>query len=249
MLKRIVRASYRAAFFSAHLGTALIIGFILPLIYGRQWFATFKGQRIIQWWAKRASSILGLSISLQGKSCTSTSLIVSNHISFLDIVVIASISPVTFLAKSTLRYWPIIGFIANRFGTIFIKRNSSSVMHNLTKSLTNALQQKQTIAVFPEGTTTNGLSVKRFHPALFQASINANKPVQPIALCYRRNGKVNRSAAYIDNDIFIITLIKIMSQTKTDVNLTFCNTIETLNSNRTELALKSHKLISNAILC
>jgi len=247
MLYQTIRVSYRGVHFSSHLVAALITCIILPPLYGRHWFSTKRGKKITQWWFKRTINILGLTIIQKGVPYKSTSLIVANHISFLDIIVIASSSPVTFLAKSTLRYWPVIGFIADRIGTIFIQRNNNRMVYGLTKSLTKALKQKKSIALFPEGTTTSGQIVKKFHSSLFQSTINAGKPVQPIALYYQRNGKLDVTAAYIDNDIFIINLVKIMAEKKTEVQITFCDLIDGRNLSRVELATTSHNLISKAI--
>ena len=208
MFFQTVRVSYRSIYFSAHIVTAVLICIVLPLLLEHNWFNTKKGKALTQWWSRRAINILGLNITQQGEPFKSTSLIVANHISFLDIIVIASSSPVIFLAKSTLRYWPFIGFIANRIGTVFIKRNNKREVLIISKSLTKALKQKQSLVLFPEGTTTPGRTVKKFHPSLFQAAISAGKPVQPVALHYKRNGEVDNIAAYVNNDNFIINLIK-----------------------------------------
>jgi len=247
MFYQTIRTSYRGAQFLVHLVIALLICTFLPILLKRDWFRKKTGTAITQWWSKRATNILGVTIIQQGKPFESTSLIVSNHISFLDIIVIASTSPVIFLAKSTLRSWPVIGFIADRIGTIFIQRSNKRMIHTIKKSITTALEQKQSLVLFPEGTTTIGKTVNKFHSGLFQAAINAEKPVQPIALHYQRNGKIDDTAAYVDNDNFIINLIKIMAQAKTEVQITFCDLIDSKNLNRVELASTSHNIISRAV--
>lgn len=247
MFYPVVRTLYRGTHFSIHLFTATLICSILPILFKQDWFNKEQGKATIQWWSKRAASILGLTIFQRGKPFSSTSLIVANHISFLDIIVIGSTSPVVFLSKSSLRHWPVFGFIAYKIGTIFIQRNNKKVLHTITRSLTKALKQKQTLVLFPEGTTTTGRMVNKFHSSLFQAAINAGKPVHPVALRYKRNGCLDDTATYTSNDNFIINLVRIMAQEKTEVELTFCNIIENENMNRAELASASHHLISQAI--
>lgn len=240
-------AVYRGGFLSIHLVLAVFICLCLPFIQGRNWYSKKKGKALIQWWSKRATNILGLSITQKGKFNNKTSLFVANHISFLDIVILASIFPVTFLSKSTIRYWPVFGFIAYGFGVIFIQRNNKRILHSLTNILTTALKQKRSLVLFPEGTTTIGMTVDEFHPSLFQAAINAGKPVQPVALRYHNNGEFDDTVAYVGKDNFIVTLISILAKTKTEVEVTICDVIDSGNMNRRELSHESHSVISQAV--
>ena len=177
-----------------------------------------------------------------------TTLFTANHISFLDIIVIASTTPARFLSKQALRHWPIIGFITSSAGTIFIKRGNRQVIHKTIQTISSALEQQHSLVIFPDGTTTLGVNVKKFHNGLFQAAINKHIPVQPIALRYIRDGKPDRIAAYIDKDNFIISLIKIMAQSKIDVQLSYCNVLQSQIYTRSALAKNSHAII-NQIIC
>lgn len=247
MLYRGVRALYRGVTLSLHLAIGIIISLVLPLIYGFNWYSKDKGKKLIQWWSRRATDILGLSITHKGKLNLSTSLFVANHISFLDIIILSSMFPVTFLSKSTIRYWPVFGFIAAGFGVIFIQRNNKRVLNSITNSLTTALKQNRSLVLFPEGTTTIGKTVGKFHPSLFQAAINAGKPVQPVALRYHRNGEFDETAAYIGKDNFIVILISIMAKDKTEVEVTVCDEIDSYNLNRRELSDKSYNVINQVV--
>lgn len=247
MFSKGVRLSYRGVHLSMHIVLAILICICLPILQGRSWYCNKKGKMLIQWWSKRATEILGLTITQKGKYVNSTSLFVSNHISFLDIVVLASVFPVTFLSKSTIRYWPVFGFLAHGFGIIFIQRNNKKVLHTVTNSLTTVLKQKRSIVLFPEGTTTTGREVGKFHSSLFQAAINTSRPVQPIALRYHSNGKFDDTVAYIGKDNFIITFFSILAKIKTEVEVTICDEITTNNMNRKELSSYSRNLISQAI--
>lgn len=227
---------------------AFIISMIAPLALGYHWYQTDKGILLCQWWFARSSSILSLQITQNGHPQKTTTLFTANHISFLDIIVIASTTPARFLSKQTLRHWPIIGFITSSAGTIFIKRGNRQVIHKTIQTISTALEQQHSLIIFPEGTTTLGDKVKKFHNGLFQAAINKHVPVQPIALKYIRNGKPDRIAAYIDKDNFIMSLIKIMAQSKIEVQLSYCSVLQSQTYTRSELAKDSHAII-NEVIC
>ena len=243
----LLRVFYRGIAFSIHLFIALLVCSFIPVLYKQQGFNGKQGQAVIKWWCHRTMNILGLTLSRQGKPFDSSGLIVANHISFLDIIVIASTTTGLFLAKSTLQSWPVIGFIANRIGTIFIQRNEPRTLHAIIPTLTSMLQQGIPVIIIPEGTTTAGKTVGKFHSSLYQAAINANKPVLPVAIRYMRNGKPDNIAAYIDNNNFIFSLIKIMAQTRTNVQIYFYDRLDSNNMSRQELAMQSHEIISQSI--
>lgn len=233
--------------FTLHILIAFLISLFAPFVLGRLWHQTAKGKSACMWWFVRASNILNIIIHQNGYPHKTTTLYTANHISFLDIIVLAAVMPVKFLSKETLRYWPIIGFITSSAGTVFIKRGNRHIMHKVIYAIENTLQQEHSLVIFPEGTTTLGNNVKKFNTGIFQAAINSGKPIQPIALRYIRNGKPDRIAAYINNDNFITTLIRIMAQDKVEVQLTYCAAFESNTGTRAELAKSSHSIICNII--
>lgn len=242
-----LRIIYKGSYFTLHLMLAFHISLFAPVFLGSQWHKTKTGKKLCMWWSIRTSNILGLVIKQHGCPQRTATLFTANHISFLDIIVLSAITPVKFLAKDTLRYWPVIGFISSSIGTVFIKRGNRHVIHKTIKTIGDVLEQEQSLVIFPEGTTTPGDSVKKFNSGLFQAAINASKPIQPVALRYIRNGKPDRIAAYTNNDNFIISLIKIMAQTRIEVQLYYCSVLESNEYTRSELALNSHAIISDVV--
>lgn len=226
---------------------AMAISLLAPVIFGRCWYQVPKGQALFQWWTRRASNIVGLKITLHGRPPDTAALITANHISFLDILVISTTTPAGFLSKEALRFWPILGYISSRSGTVYIKRGKRNVLYKTLQALCDILQSDRSLVIFPEGTTTLGERINKFHTGLFQAAINTNSPVQPVALRYFRHGKLDRIAAYIDQDNFLITLIKIIAQPKTEVQLTYCKMIQNHTHNRRELAAASHSIISQVL--
>lgn len=111
-------------------------------------------------------------------------LLAVNHVSWLDIVVLAAEWPVAFLSKSEVARWPVIGGVATGLGTIYIRRGGPSAAREATERMTQRLSEGGYVVFFPEGTTGDGVSLRAFRPRLFQAAIEAGAPVQPLGIAY-----------------------------------------------------------------
>lgn len=127
-------------------------------------------------------------------------LIAANHVSWLDIVVLAAVGPVVFLSKSEVARWPIIGGVATGLGTIYIRRGGPSAARDATEQMVAGLQAGNRVVFFPEGTTGDGTFVRAFRPRLFQAAIDADAPIQPVAIAYRRPDGAHSPAIPFDDD-------------------------------------------------
>ncbi|MGH3945431.1 MAG: lysophospholipid acyltransferase family protein, partial [Pseudonocardiaceae bacterium] len=115
-------------------------------------------------------------------------LVVSNHVSWLDLVVLGAVQPLRMVAKSEVRTWPVIGPLARRAGTVFVDRGRLSALPRTVAAVSGALAGGAAIGAFPEGTTWCGLAGGRFRPAVFQAAVDTATPVRPVALRYRLAG-------------------------------------------------------------
>jgi 1-acyl-sn-glycerol-3-phosphate acyltransferase len=156
--------------------------------------------------------------------------------------------PVRFLSKHTVRYWPLIGTLTEWSGTVFIERGKRSLIHRTVEALDSALRETRPVAIFPEGTTGLGDKLKKFHTGLFQAAIDSQTPVQAIALRYLRNGQVDRTAAYIDKDNFVLKILAVMAQPYTEVHVHFCTPITPVqDQDRQALARATHAQIEEII--
>lgn len=125
---------------------------------------------------------LGVRPRLRGAELVDGALILSNHISWLDISLFGAHWRVVFLANGDIAHWPILGWIIRRAGTLFIARGKGALQAGI--EIGNALKRGRNVILFPEGKTTDGRSVIRFQPRLVQAAIDADKPIQPAALRY-----------------------------------------------------------------
>lgn len=112
-------------------------------------------------------------------------LVVSNHVSWLDMAALGAVQPLRMVAKSEVRGWPVIGPLARRAGTVFVDRERLSTLPRTVAAVSGALAGGAAIGAFPEGTTWCGLASGRFRPAVFQAAVGTATPVRPVALRYR----------------------------------------------------------------
>ncbi|MGF6781078.1 lysophospholipid acyltransferase family protein [Paraburkholderia sp. GAS334] len=127
-------------------------------------------------------------------------LVVANHISWIDIYVINAWRPTPFVSKAEIRKWPVVGWLAAQLGTVFIQREKRSDAKRIMHELADRLNAGELMCVFPEGTTSDGLSLLPFHANLFQAAVSASRPVQPVCLMYEdAHGRQSTAPAYIDD--------------------------------------------------
>jgi 1-acyl-sn-glycerol-3-phosphate acyltransferase len=145
--------------------------------------------------ARAMLAALGIRLVRQGPALRPGSLVVANHVSWLDVLVLTAVSPVRLVAKGEVGSWPGIGALAGLSGAIFIDRSRPKRLPATVAEVTAALRAGRTVAAFPEGTTSCGLTPGRFRPALFQAAIDANAPVVPASIRYD-----STAAAFIGDD-------------------------------------------------
>ena len=127
-------------------------------------------------------------------------LVVCNHISWIDIYVINAWRPTPFVSKAEIRKWPVVGWLAQQLGTVFIQREKRSDAKRIMHELADRLNAGELMCVFPEGTTTDGLSMLPFHANMFQAAVSASRPVQPLCIMYEdAQGRQSTAPAYIDD--------------------------------------------------
>ncbi len=163
----------------------------------------------VQVWAMQMLRICGIELRVLGKPVVSgPALLICNHISWLDILVIHATRHCRFVSKSELRDWPVLGTMATGAGTLYIARSQRRDALRMVHEMAQALKQGEVVAVFPEGTTSDGLGLLPFHANLIQSAIAANAPVQTLALQFvdGRTGKISMAARYIDDDSLLVSV-------------------------------------------
>ncbi len=157
--------------------------------------------RLRQRWSVRLLDILGIRLDTDEPYVAPGSLLVANHVSWLDIFVINAAYPAAFVSKAEIRQWPLFGWLAAKNDTVFLRRGSRGHAKIVNGEIAALLELGRHVALFPEGTTTDGSHVQNFHAALLQPAIDAGAPIQPLALAYRLpDGRYTRAAAY-DGDL------------------------------------------------
>lgn len=156
-----------------------------------------------RWYCRAVLQCLGVRIRLSGDQIRNLRglLVVSNHISWVDVFVVGAVLPGSFVARADLVDWPGIGWAARLAGIIPIERRSLRALPEVIATVIDRLTADHTVVAFPEGTTYCGRDHGRFHPAMFQAAIDAGRPVQPLRLSYRHtDGSTSTATAFLGED-------------------------------------------------
>ncbi|MFE4335237.1 lysophospholipid acyltransferase family protein [Streptomyces sp. NPDC056831] len=164
--------------------------FILAGILGAPFvllLGAVRRERLIRLWAYGVVRAFGIRVRVIGTPGAGTpgTLVVANHISWLDIPLVAAVFPGRMLAKSEIRNWPLLGRLAAVGGTLFVERERFRALPTTVRDIAAVLRGGSRVVAFPEGTTWCGCGGGRFGPAVFQAAIDANATIQPVRITYR----------------------------------------------------------------
>jgi len=141
--------------------------------------------RHIQWWSAKLLRMAGLELRTRGTPRPGATLLVANHISWLDIAAVHAVAPqARFVSKAEVLAWPLLGWLIKGAGTLFIERERKRDALRVLHEVAAALQAGGSVAVFPEGTTGQGPELLPFHANLLQSAITTGTPVQPVVLRY-----------------------------------------------------------------
>ncbi|MDC0662589.1 lysophospholipid acyltransferase family protein [Marinobacter sp. SS21] len=163
---------------------------------------------------------LGFRVRQQGQAIDGPVLFISNHISWSDIPVLGGTAPLRFLSKAEVGQWPLIGWLAHQAGTLFIQRRSGK--SGLSRQeIAATLHQGQSVLVFPEGTTSAGLTVLPFHQRLLWAAADAGVAIQPISIGYLRDGQPDHLAPFIGDDDFQSHLMRLLQKPAVEVGVVY----------------------------
>ena len=168
----------------------------------------------VQSWAREMLALLDIRLELKGQPpVNGPMLLAANHISWLDILVMHAARHCRFVAKAEVRRWPLIGTLATGGGTLYIERESRRDAMRVVHHMAESLQRGEILAVFPEGTTSDGRTLLPFHANLIQAAISAGAPVQPVALSFidARTRETSLSPCYIGDDTLLGSMWRTLS--------------------------------------
>jgi 1-acyl-sn-glycerol-3-phosphate acyltransferase len=167
-------------------------------------------------------------------------LVVSGHVSWLDIITIGAVLSGSFVARADMVTGPAVGIVARIMKVIPIERASLRQLPGVVDAVAGRLRAGHTVVVFPEGTTWCGLASGPFYPAMFQAAIDAGRPVQPLRLSYHhRDGSVSTAPAYIGDDTLLQSIRRLVTAPRTLARV-HVESLQLPGTDRRDLASRCH---------
>jgi 1-acyl-sn-glycerol-3-phosphate acyltransferase len=210
-----------------------------------------RRQALIRRWSTRLLVMMRIESRVRGMPPTGLPgnlLIVANHVSWLDIFVLNTLQPARFIAKSELKRWPLVGLMIKGCGTLFIERERRRDAHRVNDDARRVLAAGDAIAIFPEGTTTDGKELLPFHGSLLQPVIDAQGHLQPVAIRYQNtDGTYNDAPAYVGDTSFMTSFWRVLGERNLVVDLTLPAALPATSRHRRELSRDAEALIRTAL--
>ncbi len=219
-----------------------LVGLVFPFIRSAQ------RDRIIMRWSGRLLGMLGVQALVgAAPSLPGGALLVCNHVSWLDVYLIHAARRVHFVAKSEVRAWPVAGWLARKTGTLFLERSRRTDTARVNAEMRALMRSGGWVAVFPEGTTSDGRGLRRFLPSLLQPAIELDCPIVPAALRYRTLANEYTAApAYVDHINLWQSFMQIASEPGLIAELHFGDPIRP-DRHRRELAAEAEQAVAGLL--
>jgi 1-acyl-sn-glycerol-3-phosphate acyltransferase len=210
---------------------------------GREPFA----HRMIRWWSTALLRIFGLRSVRFGEPLADPALFVANHTSWIDIEMLHTQRAACFVAKAEIARWPLIGWMAATGGTIFHRRGSNHSLASVMQVMVERLRGGRSVAVFPEGGSGFNGVLKVFHARIFQAALDADVPVQPVALRFARHGRRVIDAGFREKESFMGNIIRMLGEAPMDAEVHFLKPVPASPDARRRMAEQSRERIAAAL--
>lgn len=210
-----------------------------------------RRRALIRRWSRKLLVMLRIEAYVEGvpvEDLPGNLLILANHISWLDIFVLHSLRPSRFIGKSELKRWPLLRHLIIGSGTLFIERERRRDAHRINGHAREVLASGDTIAIFPEGTTSDGSCVLPFHASLLQPIIDAGGHVQPIAIRYRdADGGRAEAPVYVGETSFMTSLWNVLGAKRLVVEVALGPTLPARAQHRRELSRQAEAFIRSTV--
>ena len=216
-----------------------------------------RRNRINHWWSQWVLRLCGVRLRFSGPSLGDElsdtgivpgrigRLLLSNHISWLDIFAINAVMPCRFVAKADIVRWPIIGGMLAHSGTLFIERGRRSAVARMNVAVQGHLRAGESLGVFPEGTTTRGDRLLPFHSNLLAPALETRCPVWPVGLRYTEGGKFSDAAAFVGEMGLVTSLAKMLVADDLEIEVAFLPPLDaSAYQNRHTLARAAHAALA-----
>ena len=211
---RVCRYLYRVPLLLVHIIVFLpliLIGMLPPWGELRVGEATF-GAKVVNWWQGGLMWIFGFRLSQVGRPLPGAVLFVANHVSWVDISILHSQRMMGFVAKREIASWPLVGWLATMGETIYHQRGSQESLGGVLHEMLARLHDGRAVGVFPEGRTRGGEEVGPFHARIFHAAVEANVPVQPVALRYGERAAAQTVVAFGPDESFAANMLRLLGE-------------------------------------
>ena len=226
----------------------LFYGFILALYI--LYISDKSKKKLIKSWSKKLIKLFKVKLEINQNIHRILSeknyLIVSNHISWLDIFLINSVYPVPFLSKADVAKWPLIGKLTKSADTIYINRDKNKSLSIASNLIENHLKKMNSVYFFPESVATDGSKLLPFKSNFFQTAINANVDVLPIVIKYTEQNNLSTAPSYAGDISLMQSMMSLIRLKNIKAKLSILPKIPS-NVNRKMLAEKTHKKIYEAL--
>lgn len=239
-----LRAAWRLLRIAMHvLHGALIVRFAFPRL------DPAARQARIRWWARGLLRAAGVGLRSSGAPAAGGTLLVINHVSWLDIVAVHAVCPAArFVSKSDVKHWPLLNRLVDAAGTLYIERERRRDAMRVVHHMGEALAEGDIVAVFPEGTTGEGPVLLPFHANLLQAAIATSAPVQPVALRFRDAASAHSDAVVFVGDTTLVeSLWRVVRGDGLCAEVGFLETVPSAGMQRRELADVLETAIQSAL--
>lgn len=249
---RYALAPLRAVLLVLHILLGLAIVFALfPLC------SQAARNRINQLWSGVVVRVCGARLRVSGQPLsdelrrtgiapgTNGRLLLSNHVSWIDIFAINAAMPCRFVAKAEIGRWPIVGSLVTRSGTLYIERGRRRAVATTNDTVQAHLRAGESIVVFPEGTTTRGDRLLPFHSNLIAPALDVGCPVWPVGLRYTERGAVSDAAAFIGEMGLVTSLAKVLVADRMEIEVAILPPLDAAaHANRHTIARAAHAALS-----
>jgi len=193
----------------------------------------------IQWWATKMLRTMGIALRVEGTPRAGGTLMVLNHVSWLDIMAVHAVCPhARFVSKADVRQWPLVSRLVDAAGTLYLERERKRDALRVVHVMASALTAGEMVAVFPEGTTSDGRALLPFHANLLQAAIATGTPVQPVALRFsdRHDAVMSRAIEFVGATTLLQSLWRVAGGDDVTVRVQLLPAVATVGAERRPLS-------------
>lgn len=223
----------------------VVLGIIVAKISG----SPQLNQWILVHWSRLVLHVCGIRLLINGQLPKHPIFIVANHVSWLDIPIIHSLTLAGFVGKHEIKYWPILGWLAMLGDTVFIQRGNQNSRKLVILNLIKRLEQGRSVAVFPEGRVTDGSHLGRFHRQLLHAATQTQTPVVPLAIKFiKQDGSRNKDVCFINNEWFIVHVWRILTLPSSQVEIHCGPALLDPSGSARAVATQAHLFVENKLL-